>query len=63
MTERFFVWAGSGTRREWPKMLKTFCGKEQEHKDIIITFERYTYTEQADSNTQQYNTEHMQYKQ
>lgn len=45
------------------KNAENICGKEQEHKDIIITFERYTYTEQADSNTQQYNIEHMQYKQ
>lgn len=44
------------------KNAEKICGKEQEHKDIII-IERYTYTEQADSNTQQYDTEHMQYKQ
>lgn len=36
---KFFVWAGSRTRREWPKMLRKFAEKERERKDIIITFD------------------------
>lgn len=56
-----FIWAGSRTRREWPKMQKKFAEKEQERKDITIRFEgtralnRFT---QIRNNT----TLNMQYK-